>query len=69
MTELRVVIAVAGLLLVGLSGCATNPRATNANLDNAEYVGVFTGEYVDGRPLYRLPSIQVVGSRSGGDSM
>jgi len=27
------------------------------------YEGVFTGEYVDGRPLYRLPSIHVVGRR------
>ena len=28
------------------------------------YVGVFTGEFVDGVPLYRFPAIHVVGSRS-----
>ena len=28
------------------------------------YVGVFTGEFVDGKPLYRFPTIEVVGSRS-----
>ena len=29
----------------------------------APYVGVFTGEFVDGKPLYRLPTIEVFGSR------
>jgi hypothetical protein len=28
------------------------------------YVGVFTGEFVDGKPLYRFPTIEVVVSRS-----
>jgi hypothetical protein len=27
------------------------------------YVGEFTGEYVDGKPLYRFPAIEVIGRR------
>ena len=50
-------IAVAAVLVLALAGCAeltTRPP----------YVGEFTGEYVDGKPLYRLPSIEVVGYRN-----
>ena len=53
-------IAIAAFLVLALAGCAeltTRPP----------YVGEFTGEYVDGKPLYRLPSIQVVGYRSRQD--
>ena len=48
------------LLVVGLAGCAggSTPRP--------EYVGVFTGEFVDGLPLYRFPTIEVVGLRTPG---
>ena len=51
-------IAVATLLVVALAGCAG--PATQAE----SYVGTFTGEFVDGKPLYRFPAIYVVGSRS-----
>ena len=60
------------LLVVGLAGCAggSTPRP--------EYVGVFTGafvdglplawiitsKYLDGLPLYRFPTIEVVGLRT-----
>ena len=35
----------------------------NSPATEAPYVGVFTGELVDGKPLYRFPSIEVIGSR------
>ena len=37
--------------------------ALSSPTTEAPYVGVFAGEFVDGLPLYRFPSIQVVGSR------
>jgi len=54
------------LLIVGLAGCASEltPRPDRPPADAAPYVGVFTGEFVDGKPLYRFPTIEVVGSRS-----
>ena len=59
----RARFAILALLIVGLAGCATTllPRLGSPE---ASYVGVFTGEFVDGKPLYRFPAIYVVGSRS-----
>ena len=54
----RCVCTAAALLIIGLAGCASTGSTA------APYVGMFTGEYVDGRPLYRFPTIEVVGSRS-----
>jgi len=52
------------LLILGLVGCASEISSTlSSPTAEAPYVGVFTGEFVDGLPLYRFPSIQVVGSR------
>ena len=61
--SVRAIILV--LLIVGLVGCASeiSPTLSSPTME-APYVGVFTGEFVDGLPLYRFPSIQVVGSRS-----
>ena len=58
-------IAVATLAL-GLAGCAAElgPKPSGWTLEAAPYVGVFTGEFVDGKPLYRFPPILVIGSRS-----
>ena len=57
---------VVALLVAGLAGCAsglaTGPNRPRA--DPAPYVGLFTGEFVDGRPLYRFPTIEVVGTRT-----
>jgi hypothetical protein len=47
-------------IAVVLSGCASVDRTS---ADRASYVGVFTGDFVDGLALYRLPSITVVGRR------
>ena len=59
---------VAALLALTLGACASSPRErADAPRADAPYVGVFTGTYVDGRPVYRLPAIHVVGSRAGLD--
>ena len=65
-TDARTAFATAVFLIVGLAGCASEltPRPNRPPADAAPYVGVFTGEFVDGKPLYRLPTIEVVGSRS-----
>ena len=65
-TDARTALAMAALLLVGLAGCASEltPRPDVPPAGAAPYVGVFTGELVDGKPLYRFPTIEVVGSRS-----
>jgi hypothetical protein len=66
-TDARTAFAKVALLIVGLAGCASEltPRPNRPPADTAPpYVGVFTGEFVDGKPLYRFPTIEVVGSRS-----
>jgi hypothetical protein len=59
-------IAVATILILGLAGCAAelSSKPSRSASEAAPYVGVFTGEFVDGKPLYRFPAILVVGSRS-----
>ena len=58
----RVRSAILALLVLALAGCASGlpPRG---DASRPPYVGVFTGAFVDGLPLYRLPTIEVVGSR------
>jgi hypothetical protein len=65
--EIEVIwVAVATALVLGLAGCAAElgPKPSSSPLEAAPYVGVFTGEFVDGRPLYRFPPILVIGSRN-----
>jgi hypothetical protein len=50
-------LGIAAFVVLGLAACASAPMA------GRPYVGVFTGEFVNGLPLYRLPTIEVVGSR------
>jgi len=56
----------AAALVLGLTGCAAElgTKPSSSPLEAAPYVGVFTGEFVDGRPLYRFPPILVIGSRN-----
>jgi hypothetical protein len=65
-THARTAFAAGALLIVGLAGCASEltPRPSRLPADATPYVGVFSGEFVDGKPLYRFPPIKVVGSRS-----
>jgi len=62
----RALLAIVVLLAVGLGGCATDlvSRPRMPSTEAAPYAGVFTGEFVDGKPLYRFPTIEVVGTRS-----
>ena len=60
-THARTAFAMVALLMVGLAGCASNLTSSDAAPDE----GVFTGEFVDGKRLYRFPTIVVVGTRSG----
>jgi len=70
--ETRTQFAAVGMLAVGLAvaaalaGCASESpqRSTGSPAHAAPYVGEFTGEFVDGKPLYRFPPIEVIGSRS-----
>jgi len=60
-------IAIATFLVLGLTGCAAadlKGRPSSLPAEDSSYVGVFTGEYIDGKPLYRFPPILVVGSRN-----
>ena len=65
-TDARTAFATVALLIVGLAGCASEltPGPNRSPADTKPYVGVFTGEFVDGKPLYRFPTIEVVGSRN-----
>jgi hypothetical protein len=64
----RAWIALAALLILGLAGCAPELtlRPVRPSMEAAPYVGMFTGEYVDGKPLYRFPAIDIIGWRSEG---
>jgi hypothetical protein len=64
--DAHALFAIMALLIVGLAGCATEltPRPGSPSTEAAPYVGVYTGEFVDGKPLYRFPTIEVVGLRS-----
>jgi hypothetical protein len=45
------------------AGSTTASGQSAANTANAPMVGVFTGEFVNGAPVYRLPPIAVVAGR------
>jgi len=61
-----IAFAAGALLIAGLAGCASEltPNPNDPPAHTAPYVGMFTGEFVDGKPLYRFPPIEVVGSRN-----
>jgi len=66
MTRERMLLAALMLMIAGLAGCASgvSQKVSIPPASAAPYVGVFTGEFVDGKPLYRFPAIEIVGSRS-----
>lgn len=70
-TDACTALAAIVLLIVGLAGCAFGPApmADRAERRAAPYVGVFTGEFVNGTPLYRFPTIEVIGSRRSVESV
>jgi hypothetical protein len=65
LTAVGAPIALAIMVVLGLAGCAADLRGSSARLPADDNIGVFTGEYVEGVPVYRFPSILVIGSRSG----
>lgn len=60
----RAWFAIVAILMFELAGCATTSNPGSPPKDVAPYVGAFTGSFVDGKPLYRFPTIEVVGTRS-----
>ena len=66
MTRGHAALAALAFLTIGLAGCALEiaPKTSLSPPHGAPYVGGFTGEFVDGKPLYRFPAIEIVGSRS-----
>jgi len=46
------------------AGDSASPAGRGAVTPANPQFGVFTGEFVDGMPVYRLPPITVIGSRS-----
>jgi hypothetical protein len=62
--DVRAVFAVAAPLIAALAGCAAGPAPRpDPSTGASPFVGVFTGDFVDGKPFYRFPTIEVVGSR------
>ena len=55
------VVALIATVAVGATAEAANLRPTGK--ERAQMVGVFTGEYVNGAPVYRLPPVTIAASR------
>ncbi len=53
------------VVIAGMAAVRIDPTASQPGLapPPPAIVGVFTGEYVDAIPVYRLPPIEVVGAR------
>ena len=57
------VVALTATAVLGAAGEATDSRPMSKAAAKSQPVGVFTGQYVDGVPVYRLPVVRVVTSR------
>jgi len=57
------VVALIATAALGTAAEAADLRPASKASANAQVVAVFTGEYVDGTPIYRLPPVIVVASR------
>ena len=57
------VLALIAIAPLGAAAEAADLRPATKVSANAQMVGLFTGEYVDGTPVYRLPPVIVVASR------
>ena len=68
MTTSRTTMMVAGFLTlaaVALAAETIGSRSGNVTTASAQPRGIFTGEYVDGVPVYRLPALTVIADRDG----
>jgi len=57
------VVALIATAALGTVAEAADSRPTSRAPTQAQLIGDFTGEYVNGAPVYRLPPVIVVGSR------
>jgi hypothetical protein len=62
-TTTTFLLGAAGLIVSIAFEATTGERAGNAS-DRGRPVGVFTGRFADGMPIYQLPSITVVANRN-----
>jgi hypothetical protein len=58
-----VVVALVATVALGATAEAADLRPAGKASATAQVVGVFTGEYVNGTPVYRLPPVTVVANR------
>jgi hypothetical protein len=59
-----VTIAVIGTVAPPSVAQAASPKRTGTAHAQGQMPGVFTGEFVDGVPVYRFPTVIVAGSRN-----
>jgi uncharacterized protein YjiS (DUF1127 family) len=57
------VVALIATVALGAAAEAADSRPASKASAQAQVVGVFTGEYVNGAPVYRMPPVIVVASR------
>jgi hypothetical protein len=57
------VVALTATAVLGAAGETTDSRPMSKAAAKSQLVGVFTGQHVDGVPVYRLPAVRVVTSR------
>ena len=58
-----VVVALITTVALGASAQAADLQPVSKVFAKAQVVGVFTGDYVNGTPVYRLPPVIVVANR------
>jgi hypothetical protein len=58
-----VVVALIATVALGAAAQAADLQPVSKVFAKAQVVGVFTGEYVNGTPVYRLPPVIVVANR------
>ena len=61
--QLMTPLVVIATAVLGAAADATGLWPTGEERAQAQMVGVFTGEFVNGAPVYRLPPVIVVASR------
>ena len=57
------------LIAAGMSAASadtTVPQPPSKTSTESQNVGVFTGKFVDGMPVYQLPTLNVIGHRKAG---
>jgi uncharacterized protein YjiS (DUF1127 family) len=63
LSTLLLVVALIATVALGAAAEAADLRPASKASANAPVIGLFTGEYVNGAPVYRLPPVIVVATR------